>query len=92
MASLLDAADDDLAEWVDQGLEHFARVDDAQHTTPQIQTVHILPVIHGLIRLLHTRRSLQRKRSTPNVSRDSSYYIGLTFFFMFMAFRRWIAS
>lgn len=54
---ILDAAADDLTEWVDQWLQNLTGVNGAQHTTPQIQTVHILPVIHRLKSLLKMHKT-----------------------------------
>ena len=48
----LDGAHYDLAQRVDERLEDVAGVDGAEHTTPQVQTVDELPVIHRLVRLL----------------------------------------
>lgn len=62
---ILDAADDDLTQWVDQRLQNFTGVNGAQHPTPQIQTVHILPVIHGLICLLRMHKT--EKHGSKNI-------------------------
>lgn len=48
----LDAADDNLGEGVDEGPERSAGADAAEHAAPQVQAVHELPVVHGLVRLL----------------------------------------
>lgn len=57
----LDAAQDDLAQWVDEWFQNLARIQGAQHTTPQVQTVYILPVIHGLVRFLGEREETRPK-------------------------------
>lgn len=54
---ILDAAGDNLTQWVDQWLQNLTGVYGAQHTTPQIQTVHILPVIHRLKSLLKMHKT-----------------------------------
>lgn len=49
---LLDTAYDDLCQRIDQWLHDLAGVDRAENSTPEIQAVHILPVIDGLEVLL----------------------------------------
>ena len=57
-AFLLDAAEDDLAQRIDEGLQDLAGLEGAQHATPQVQTVHVLPVIHRLVRFLEAEKAL----------------------------------
>lgn len=52
MMNLLDGAEDDLAEGIDERLEDVTGMQRAEHSTPQEQTVDKLPVIHRLIRFL----------------------------------------
>lgn len=59
-ADSLDAADYHLGEGVDQGLEGFAGADGAERTAPQVQAVHKLPVVHGLVRFLGRVKSISR--------------------------------
>lgn len=72
----LDGAHYDLAQRVDERLEDVAGVDGAEHTTPQVQTVDKLPVIHRLVCLLentitkhtHTHLTLDH---TQNIEQHS---------------------
>lgn len=43
---LLYTANDDLCQRIDQGLHDLTGIDGAENTTPEIQAVDILPVIH----------------------------------------------
>lgn len=52
LSDSLDAAEHDLGEGVDQGLEGVAGADGAEDAAPQLQAVHELPVVHGLVCLL----------------------------------------
>lgn len=64
----LDGAEDDLAQRIDEWFQHLTGVDGAQDSTPQVQTVHILPVIHWLIRLL--LRHINTIRQATEIERD----------------------
>ena len=48
----LDGPDDDLAQRVDEGLQHVAGVQGAQHPAPEEQAVDELPVVHRLVGVL----------------------------------------
>ena len=57
----LDGPDDDLTQRVDEGLQHVAGVQGAQHPAPEEQAVDELPVVHRLVGVLlnaqtHTQR------------------------------------
>lgn len=56
----LDAAEDNLGEGVDQGLEGVAGADGAEDTAPQLQAMHELPVVHGLVCLLQGSPQVNR--------------------------------
>lgn len=51
----LDGAYYDLAERIDERLEHVTGIQGAEDATPQVQTVDILPVIHRLVCFLKTQ-------------------------------------
>lgn len=52
---LLDTANDDLCQRIDQGLHDLAGVDCAENPTPEIEAVDVLPVIDRLEVLLQKR-------------------------------------
>lgn len=52
MGDQLDAANYHLGEGIDQGLESFTRADSAESAAPEVEAVHELPVVHGLVGLL----------------------------------------